>query len=91
MLVHVCGHYEIGIARIVSKRVKKSGDDGVASYVASLLERRAPIHPDSLKCVLKGFGSECLSKFSQGAESNDLRQYKNIVENRNKSAHGKHI
>ena len=47
MLVHICGHYEIVIARIVSKRVKKSGDEGVASYVASLRERRAPIHPDS--------------------------------------------
>ena len=60
MLVHICGHYEIEIVRIISNRVSVSGDAGVSSYVASLLERRAPIHPESLKGVLRGFGAECL-------------------------------
>lgn len=91
MLVHICGHYEMAIAGIVSRRVQRSGDGGVASYVASLLERSAPIHPDSLKGVLKGFGGGCLDKFRQGTKSDDLLQYKNIVLNRNKSAHGRDV
>ena len=88
MLVHICGHYEIEIVGIVSRRVQRSGDGGVASYVASLLKRNAPIHPDALKGVLKGFGGECLDMFRRGAKSDDLRRYENIVLNRNKSAHG---
>lgn len=91
MLVHICGHYEMEIVGILSKRVQRSGDAGVASYVASLLERRAPIHPDSLKDILRGFGRECFEKFRQGAKSDDLLRYKNIVENRNKSAHGQYV
>ena len=79
------------IVRIVTDRVRRSGDEGVSSYVASLLERRAPIHPDSLKVILRGFGAECLDKFLQGTVHDDLRHYKNIVESRNKSAHGKRI
>ena len=91
MLVHICGHYEIEIVRIISDRVQRSGDNGVSSYVSSLLERHAPIHPDALRGVLGGFGPECLSEFRQGVERYDLRQYRNIVENRNKSAHGRRI
>lgn len=91
MLVHICGHYELEIVRIITDRIRRSGDDGASSYVASLLERRAPIHPDSLKDALRGFGAECLDKFVQDARHNDLRHYRNIVENRNKSAHGKRI
>ena len=75
MLVHICGHYEMEIVEIVSKRVQKSGDEGVAAYVTSQLERRTPIHPDSLKSILKGFGSECLDKFRQGAKRDDLLHY----------------
>lgn len=91
MLVHICGHYEVEIVRIISDRVLKSGDVGVSSYIASLLERRAPIHPDSLMSVLRGFGAECLGEFRQSVERADLRQYTNLVENRNKSAHGRRI
>lgn len=91
MLVHICGHYEMEIVEIMSRRVKRPGDVGVSSYVASLLERRAPIHPDALKGILRGFGGRCLDDFHQGAKPDDLLRYKNIVENRNKSAHGKYV
>ena len=91
MLVHICGHYEMEIIGIVSRRVQRSGDGGVASYVASLLKRGAPIHPDALKSVLKGFGGGCLDVFCRGTKSDDLFQYKNIVLNRNKSAHGQDV
>lgn len=91
MLVHICGHYEAEIAAIISKRVKMSGDEGVASYVASLLERRTPIHPDSLRGVLRGFGPECLKRFRRDAGRVDILQYTNVVDNRNRSAHGKYI
>lgn len=91
MLVHICGHYEMEIVGIMSRRVQRSGDGGVASYVTSLLERRAPIHPDSLKDILRGFGGGCLDKFSRGARPDDLLRYKNIVVNRNKSAHGRYV
>lgn len=91
LLVHMCGYYEVEIVEIMSRRVQRSGDRGVASYVTSLLERRAPIHPDSLKDILSGFGGGCLNKFRQGAKSDDLRRYKNVVLNRNKSAHGRYV
>ena len=91
MLVHICGHYEIEIFRIITDRVQRSGDDGVSSYVASLLDHRVPIHPSSLKGALRGFGAECLDKFLQDVGYDDLRQYRAIVENRNKSAHGRPI
>lgn len=91
MLVHICGHYEVEIFRIITDRVKRSGDSGVSSYVAYLLDHRVPIHPNSLKGALRGFGAECLDRFLQGVEHDDLRQYRAIVENRNKSAHGRPI
>ena len=91
MLVHLCGHYEVEIIRIITDRVRRSGDGGVSSYVASLLERRMPIHPDSLRDILRGFGAEPLAKFLGGIERDDLRQYKNIVEYRNRSAHGRRV
>lgn len=91
MLVHICGHYEVEIVRIILERIRKSGDMGAVSYVTSLLERRAPVHPSALKGVLRGFGAECLDKFLQGVGSIDLRKYENIVENRNRSAHGRRI
>ncbi len=91
MLVHICGHYEMEIKGIILKRVQKSGDPGVTSYVKFLLERRAPVHPDALKGVLKKFGGECLSRFTQNTSEADLNQYANIVVNRNKSAHGEQI
>ena len=91
MLIHICGHYEMEIVEIVSRRVQKSGDEGVAAYVTSQLERRTPIHPDSLKSILKGFGGECLDKFREGAKRDDLLHYRIIVENRNKSAHGRYV
>ena len=47
LLVHVCGHYEMEIVKIMSKRVQRSGDRGVASYVISLLER-APLSTPTL-------------------------------------------
>lgn len=91
MLVNICGHCEMEMLGIVSRRVQESGDEGVASSVAAMLERRVPIHPDSLKDILRGFGGGCLDRFRQGASPNDLRRYKNIVENRNKSAHRRHV
>lgn len=91
ILVHICGHYEMEILRIVSRRVEEFSDEGVTSYVASLLERHISIHPNSLKDILRGFGGGCLDKFRQGVNPDDLLQYKNIVENRNKSAHGRSV
>ena len=73
------------------ERVRRSGDGGVASYVSSMLERHASIHPDSLKDVLRRFGGDCLGVFLQDSGSDSLRRYGSIVVNRNKSAHGGHI
>lgn len=85
MLVHMCGHYETEIKGIILNRVEKSGDPGVTSYVKFPLERRAPMHPDSLKSVLKRFGGECLDRFVQNTTEADLHQYANIVVNRKKA------
>lgn len=91
MLVHICGHYEVEIVGIISSRVQRSGDSGVVSYVESTLDHRAPVHPSSLRGVLKRFGTECLDRFHRAADDSDLWKYRNMVENRNRSAHGKRI
>ena len=91
VLVHICGHYENEIKRIVAERAKKSGDEGLALYVMSTLERHASIHPDSLRDILKKFGGGCVEVFRRNVKKDDLNWYRNIVENRNKSAHGGYV
>ena len=90
-MVHICGHYENEIKRIVAERAKKSGDEGLARYAMSTLERHASIHPDSLKDILKRFGGGCVETFGRSVEKGDLYWYRNIVENRNRSAHGGYV
>lgn len=91
ILVHICSICEQEIRAAITTRAKKSGDEGLATYMESLLERRTPAHPDMLKDVLKQFGGGSAEAFRNRTTEEDVDQYRTIVENRNKSAHGRDI
>lgn len=92
LLVYICGEYEKEIKEIIKRRVDKTGDRELASFVAEKGDVRSLRIGDLRGNILKPFSDKCAKLFDSKIKGTDSEiKYQNIVENRNLVAHGESV
>jgi hypothetical protein len=92
LLVYICGEYEKEIKEIIKRRVDKTDDKELASFVAEKVDVRSLRISDIKGNILKPFSEKCVKFFDSKIRGGDSEiKYQNIVENRNLVAHGETV
>lgn len=93
LLVQLCGEYEHEIKRIVSERVQRTNDQEIITFVINSVRIQSIKVSDLKGNILERFHQDCANLFSEKISSIDesVRRYDNIIQNRNRAAHGENI